>query len=186
MGDVSVLDFFEGYQDVYEDELRYYQGRFNAYLTSNNSNISSGDCTYLYDYKTGKSFMNDNSLGVNNNPVQDSDSDTGFIPDDNSQIVSNGGNTLINNDNDSIIIEGNDSAKYLPTLINKLIPSDSGDGGLTDDFQSLSNSNGWLQYMSATFAFIPDYFWINLNSYFLVYVGILGVAFIIRIILDLL
>ena len=75
---------------------------------------------------------------------------------------SGGGNNQV------VTVNGNDNGKYIPSILDKLVPGTAGDGGLTEDYQQMSNSNGWLQFMKNTFSFVPVSFWDNLNIYFLV------------------
>lgn len=183
-------------------QFKYYNVSCNAYLEAVNkvsptSNLHprSGICTSVFNLVDGSTVSSTDDITYNNNPYYDNnDDDSNIVPvsdipstDVNATGGSGGSASSSSGGNSQIVtVNGDDSAKYLPTLISKLIPSSDGDGGLSEDFQRLSNSNGWLQYMSATFAFIPMDFWTNLNVYFVVYLGIIGVAFIIRIILDLL
>ena len=179
-------------------QFKYYNVTCNAYIEAINkvsptSNLHprSGLATSVFDLVTGHTVRTSDDITYNNNPYYDNDTETDSdivptsdIPSSNatggSATSSSGGNSQIVN------VNGNDSAKYLPTLINKLVPDTNGDGGLSESFQNLTNSNGWIQYMSATFYFVPADVWTNLNTYFVAFIGIIGVAFIIRIILDLL
>lgn len=177
--------WLESYDNIYQDTLNKLQGKFTATLISNNSNssVSSGACTYTFDYMTGQSMMNDNTLGTNPNPDLDGDQSYNGFDDDNNQVISNGGNTLINNDNDTINFNGN--GEVAERLVDELIPS-SGDGGLTQELQDSFNTNGWLAVIKNTFSFIPESLFNTLEVYFVSILGILACAFVLRIILDLL
>lgn len=118
------------------------------------------------------------------------DTPSQYLPSDelsNDNYYSEGGSASSSSGGNSQVVNvtTNDSGKYVPGLIEKLLPGVSGDGGLSEDFQQMSNSNGWIQFMKNTFSFVPVAFWDNLNIYFVVALGIVGIAFVLRIVLDL-
>lgn len=110
---------------------------------------------------------------------QGGDSNNNITTGDNNQVVNTGStNVTVNNDNGT--------AKYVPTILNKLLPNSEGDGGLSNDVQDLVNSNGWVTFMKTTYSFIPSAFWDKLVLYFGACLTITACAFLLRIILDLL
>lgn len=110
---------------------------------------------------------------------QGGDSNNNITTGDNNQVVNTGStNVTVNNDNGT--------AKYVPTILNKLLPNSEGDGGLSNDVQDLVNSNGWVTFMKTTYSFIPAAFWDKIVLYFGACLTITACAFLLRIILDLL
>lgn len=176
--------------DVYLTDVRYH---FELYMVENygDSNADWSDIIYSYDVdmlRGTSSVGTDGTLtydDLENN--FDGDIPSEYLPS--TDIDSSGGSSVSSSggNNQVVTINGDDSAKYLPSLINKLLPSDSeSDGGLSEDFQNIVNSNGWLSVIKYSFSFIPESFWDTMVVYFSAILGLLACAFLIRIILDLL
>lgn len=144
----------------------------NSYVNTPNSFDYSGTVT-----NNGGNDISSSSGGSSSS--QGGDSNNNITTGDNNQVVNTGStNVTVNNDNGT--------AKYVPTILNKLLPNSEGDGGLSNDVQDLVNSNGWVTFLKTTYSFIPAAFWDKIVLYFGACLTITACAFLLRIILDLL
>lgn len=185
--DDSLLSYIEPFKHYYQ--IDYWDWYINGYVNlveSSDHSSKSGNYIEGYNFISQVSKEYSDNITNNDNPyIPDNEDDIPVKDPEDSQTItnSNGQIVLTNNDNDNITINGN--GEVAKDIIDELIPS-SGNGGLTEEFIGLTNSNGWLQFMKNTFSFIPVEFFDYLNIYFIVALGIFGVAFVLRIILDLL
>ena len=156
---------------------------------------ASGNCVYYYDLLNGTSGVTDSSMSINDNPYVDEDGNIeGSTPED-----SNGNNITNNNSNSGVNVtqtvnvnnDSSDSKSWLWTLITSLLTSGNdeltiSEAGMSDTLVTLVGINPWISLMSTTFGFVPATVWVTLSAAFVIVLGILVVAFILRIVLDLL
>lgn len=156
---------------------------------------SSGNCTYYYNLLTGESGIKDSSMNVNSNPLVDED---GNIVQDTGEDGSGG--TSINNDNSNSGVnvtqtvnvnnDSSESKSWLWTLVTNLISGSDEEGlaqaGMSESLSSLAGINPWLSIMSSTLGFVPATVWTSLSVAFIAVLGIMVVAFVLRVLLDLL
>ena len=146
---------------------------------------------------------NNNPYVVNPDQQADSDPDsTNISPDvsvpgaagsgdsssssSNNNVVVNNYNTNNNNNNNNI---QNDNST--PWLINKLFGDGTVQNGSIgdnriEDLTHTTGANNWIEVMKQSFSFVPVGFFNQLQLFFGICLGIFVVAFILRIILDLL
>ena len=162
-----------------------------------------------YNPITKKGFLVSDAITDNNNPFvmnpdfqADSNPDSSNIQPDfsvpgsgdssssssssNNNVVVNNNPTFNNNNNNNI---QNDNST--PWLINKLFGAGTVQNGAIGDnkVESLTETTGannWLEVMKQSFSFVPSSFFNQLALFFGICLGILVVALILRIILDLL
>lgn len=148
-----------------------------AYLLDNSGGVS-GSCSSWYDFVTSKSGTTSDLMNINQNPTDNSN----YTPDYTNNSGGSGG-YIINNDNDTLTINSDKST--INTLIDKLIPTDLTDenGGLTQSISDTANTNGYLALLRTCFGtVIPVAFWNKISALAMVYLNILGVAFVIWLI----
>ena len=149
-----------------------------------------------YNFLSGTSTNVSDSLNTNNNPFIDGEDSSFFDSDDStttSQTTSNSNGNVtqtvtVNVDNSSSS-SGSDS--IISKIIDKLLGTTDDDAeyseaGLTDSFLETTNSNGWLEFFNSSLSFVPNAFWSKLSVMFTTVCAILVIAFILRIILDIL
>ena len=161
-----------------------------------------------YNPITKKGFLVSDAITDNNNPFVMNPNDQADSNPDSSNIIPdsglNGGsdsssnsnasnNVVINNNptinNNNSNVNSNDNST--PWLIDHLFgPNTVSNGAIGDNkVESLTETTGannWLEVMKQSFSFVPDGFFNQLQLFFGICLGILVVALILRIILDLL
>lgn len=152
-----------------------------------NTNEFSGSNTETYNFLTQISKQLDDSLSTNQYPYESDSNDTSSnLTNDDSQTVTSkdGSIQLINNDNDTININSG-NADVVDDLYNDLTVSDGSDS-LPERFTDLVDQNAWLTITKSVFSYIPNTIWTHVEIFVGVFFTVLGGAFILRIILDLL
>ena len=157
---------------------------------------SSGNCTYYYNLLTGESGVTDSSMSINSNPVVDEEGNVEYDPSDD---VGSGTSINNNNSNSGVNVtqtvnvnnDSSDSKSWLWTLISSLLTSGSDDdsisqAGMSDTLVNLVGINPWISLMSTVFGFVPATVWTSLSVAFIAVLGIMVVAFVLRVLLDLL
>ena len=178
--------------EFYEIDWSSWKIYANAWLSTTTE--TSDKRIDSYNFLSGTSTNVSDSLNTNNNPYISGDDSSFFDSDDSNtttQTTSNGSGDVtqtvtVNVDNSSSYSGTNST---ISNLIDKLLGTDDdefAEAGLTDQFTEATNSNGWLELMSATFGFVPNSVWNKLSITLVTVLGIMVVAFILRIILDLL
>lgn len=155
---------------------------------------SSGSIVENYNFLTQISNETENNITKNKNPVKDDDGNIQYDPshddensDDDSTITTKDGQIILtNNDNDSnhqVVNIDNGHDEIINTLYDKLVPPDSNsNGGLTQRFLDLTQTNRWFDVMATAMPYIPIEFWSTMIHLLVVCTGILGIAFLIWIV----
>lgn len=186
---------FASWYGTYSNSSKYTVTKAILYCYAtlyDSSGNASGNCTYYYDLLNGTSGITDSGMSVNNNPYVDEDGNVEFDPGSSDSTTDNyTGNGV--NVTQTVNVNNNgssDSSKsWIFTLVSSLISSDDEnitEAGMSDTLINLVGINPWIALMSSTFGFIPATVWTVLSLCFVVVMGILVVAFVLRIILDLL
>lgn len=170
-----------------------------AYIKS--STDKSGSITEWYNPMNKKGYTTDDSGSLNKNPYvpsasEDPDSSNSQNPEGNapgeggnngngeSSSISNGGNVTVynyntNNNNNSLSNDGNTFNDIFTSMIgNNKVTSES----LADT----TGTNGFLSFMNNTLTGVPALFFTNLLNFFITCLAILIVAFVLRMLLDIL
>ena len=155
---------------------------------SSASSATSGGYSETFDLLTGNSTLGDQSMLTNNNPYTELSDNTY----DDTQLPSTGGTTgttTVSTGNVTQTVNvTNEGAKYIPSLISKLIPTSIGDNtsGITERFYNLAQVNGFVTVMAETVPAVPNVIWTYCEDYLAITLYLLAVAFVLRLILDLL
>lgn len=189
MSDTKFLDWYN--EAIVSSANTTTKATLYCYATLyDSSGNTSGNCTFYYDLLNGTSGVTDSSMSVNNNPYVDEDGDISTtIPEEGTTESTYNGNGVNVTQNVTVNNDSGDSKSWLWTLISSLISSDDetvSQAGMSDTLVNFVGINPWISLMSTTFGFIPATIWTTLSACFLVVMGILVVAFVLRIILDLL
>lgn len=156
---------------------------------SQNGNNTSGPIKERYYFTNQISKELENTITENKNPYVDDDGKPHVEePDDdsNSTTSDDGKIILTNNDNDNnnqTVTIDNGHDEIINTLYDKLVPADTdSNGGLTDRFLNLTQSNRWFDLMATAMPYIPMEFWNTMYHLLVVCLGITGIAFLIWIV----
>ena len=200
------LDGFSGVllQSKEIDELSY--NKFNLYCTAfiNSGSSSSGNYEEWYNPMSKKGLTTDKSGNINNNPYIDngnSDPDSSNTPTNNenqnapgdagnngsnsSSTASTGAITINNTNNNNwnntntLSNDGNTFSNVFQSLIgsNKIT---------SENIAETSGTNGFVGYLNSTISSVPSTFFTALLGYFVTCIAILIVAFVLRMLLDIL
>lgn len=187
-------------------EISY--NKFNLYCTAfiNYNNKSSGYYTEWYNPMSKKGLTTDTSGTINKDPYNgdnNNDPDSSNTPDD-TNAPGEGGNNGGNNSSSSTSSTGSIVINNNPTFnnnstntnnltgdsgntFNNLVQSMVGDNNITsENIADTTGTNGFIQFMNNTFSFVPSSFYTALLGFFVTTLAILVIAFVLRIILDLL
>lgn len=170
-----------------------------------NQGNSSGPIKERYNFTNQISKELENTITENKNPYVDDEGKPHIdVPDDNSSDddnkthVSGGDNSVnvVNNNNpqNNITINNNpnntinnslnsDSFNPIQYFTEKLISQNTETAGNVSETLGV---NPFVAFLSTTFGFVPSSVWTTLSSYFVIFLGIVFVAFIIKILLSLL
>lgn len=134
-----------------------------------------------------------NPDSTNINPDPSVPGPAGSSSDSNSNSTANGNSVVVNNNptfnNNNSNVNSNDNST--PWLIDHLFGPDTvSNGAIGDnkisDLTDTTGTNNWIEVMKQSFSFVPVGFFNQLQLFFGICLGILVVALILRIILDLL
>lgn len=148
----------------------------------------SGSYSETFDLLTGESYINDDSMLTNYNPyIENTDTDYSQLPSTETGTNSNSTTVTTGNVTQTVTVT-NEGASYIPSLINKLLPTSLGDTGtgLVDTFSTMAQTNGWISVMASTVPAIPGTVWNYITDYLGISLYLLACAFVLRLILDLL
>lgn len=186
-------------------EISY--NKFNLYCTAfiNSDNKSSGYYTEWYNPMSKKGLTTDTSGNINKDPYNgdnNNDPDSSNSPTDinapgeggnngntsgssnssTGSIVINNNPTFNNNSSNNNNLTGDSGNTF-----NNLVQSMVGDNNITsDNIAETTGTNGFIQFMNNTFGFVPNSFYLALLGFFTTTLAILIVAFVVRLILDIL
>lgn len=166
-----------------------------ATLQTNNdsNNSSSGAIVENYNFLNQVSNETENNITKNYNPQKDDDGNVKYDPskendneDDSGITKKDGSIVLYNNDpdnNNQTVTINNGHDEIINTLYEKLVPADSNsNGGLTQRFLDITQSNRWFDLMATAMPYIPMEFWNTMYHLLVVCLGITGIAFLIWIV----
>ena len=192
------------------DTVKVHQSidKWNWYISCDaslsSSSSRSGHIVEKYDFISQSSIEDSNNITNNSNPYIPPE-DSGASPDSNinkpdngTSYSSNGGNIVINNNptitnsnnnnsNISNVVEGNGNPFNL--LIDSLfgdgtVQEGSIGGNVQEKLITMTGANRWLAVINDSMSWIPSSVWAEIMVFVGVTLGILVVAFILRIILD--
>ena len=148
----------------------------------------SGTYIETFNLLDGTSTVDSSNMLTNYNPyITNTDEDvTSSLPSTN-----NSGSSVSTSSTGNVtqtVNVTNEGAKYVPSIINSLIPSSFGDTttGLAERFTTLVDSNNFITVMASTVPAIPSTVWTYLTEYLGISLYLLACAFVLRLILDLL
>lgn len=162
-----------------------------AVLKSQSANNDSGSIVEQYNFISQVSKETGNTITDNSNPFYPDDMNPDDYPDsDSSSITTKDGYiVLTNNDNDNnnqvVNFNGNDKA-VVDTLYDKLVPDTQTNGGLTQRFLNLTNSNQWFEVMETALPILGNEFWGTVQTIFVTMLGIIGISFLLWILVHIL
>ena len=148
----------------------------------------SGTYIETFNLLDGTSTVDSSNMLTNYNPyITNTDEDvTSSLPS-----TSTSGSSVATSSTGNVtqtVNVTNEGAKYIPSIINSLIPSSFGDTttGLAQRFTTLVDSNNFITVMANTVPAIPSAVWTYLVEYLGISLYLLACAFVLRLILDLL
>lgn len=153
---------------------------------TNEAIYTSGNYTETFDLLTGESTIDDSSMLTNYNPYNSNTAESyDVIPSSSSGSSTSSAST--GNVTQTVTVT-NSGSEYIPSLVNKLLPTSLGDTGtgLVDTFATMVQSNGWIAVMASTVPAIPAEMWTYMTTYLSITLYLLACAFVLRLILDLL
>lgn len=162
-----------------------------AVLKSQSANNDSGSIVEQYNFISQVSKETGNTITDNSNPYYPDDMNPDDYPgSDSSSITTKDGYiVLTNNDNDNnnqvVNFNGNDKA-VVDTLYDKLVPDTETNGGLTQRFLNLTNSNQWFEVMETALPILGNEFWGTVQTIFVTMLGIIGISFLLWILVHIL
>ena len=176
-------------RELYSVSYNKFDLTATAYIKS--ADDKSGNITEWYNPMNKKGYTTDDSGSLNKNPYVDTDSnpgDGGNAPGDagnNGDSISSGGGVTIynyNNNNNNGGSVSSDTNNFT-NVFNKLI----GDNKVTSEsIAGSSGVNGFITFMNNTISSVPFMFFTQLLTFFTTCLAILVVAFVLRMLLDIL
>ena len=179
------------------DSISYNKFNLNCFAYIESGNDKSGNYTEWYNPINRKGYTIDKSGTVNNNPYVQSDEiesndfnvpGTAGTDGDNSNNIGGGsasasastGSITINNNNSNISNEISSSG-FLSSLLKILANNQESS---SESISSIAGTNGWINVINSTYSAFPTSFLNVLLISFSAVIGIAVIAFIIRILFD--